>query len=261
MPWINGEEVSYAEAGVYDLEDFFEAYGLNKIKANYWRTAEQMFQQPDFERPELERDEWGCLWIKPNDLRCPHVTKGKAQFRWRPGSFQRCKFEAGRGTVHEGIGRCTVHMGKTHAGAGEAAVLVAMLFAEEMQVTPWEALLQQVRLLYNQVKWLQLRVTEVERQDGERALLPGGSGWEWVLLLESRGDRLAKVSKMAIDAGIAQQLVRQVELEAENMVLAAVAMLDQLGITGAARDNALETMGRKLMELESGQQLSYAQLV
>lgn len=134
---------------------------------------------------------------------------------------------------------------------------MAMLFADEMQVTPWEALLSQVRLLANQVRWLRYRVESAEREYGVDAIKPGGEGWDWVCLLESRGDRLAKVSKMAIDAGVATRLVRQVELEAEHMVTAALETFDRLGIHGPKRDEALEFMGNRLMELEAGETLSF----
>lgn len=126
-------------------------------------------------------------------------------------------------------------------------------FGDELNVTPWEGLLQQVRLLANQVAWAQKRVNAAEEKGGEDAIRPGGIGWDWVVLLESRGERLAKVSKMAIDAGVAQQLVKQMELEADAMYKAASAMLDSLGLKDDVRESALAVMSRELLAIEAGE--------
>lgn len=128
---------------------------------------------------------------------------------------------------------------------------MALAFGDELNCSPWEAMQQQIRLLAGQVAWLQKRVNAAEAEGQDAAIRPGGAGWDWVVLLEARGDRLAKVAKMAIDAGLATRLVQQLELEAEGMYEAATALLDSLGIEGDQREMALAMMTRKLLEIEA----------
>ena len=85
------------------------------------------------------------------------------------------------------------------------------------------------------------------------ALKPGGEAFEWVDMLEKRGDRLARVAKMAIDAGVAERLVRQVELEAELMLKSTLFALDALGMNEDDKERALELMSAKMLELEAEQ--------
>src|SRR5688572_24510454 len=234
MAWVDGVEVPDSElplSGAFAYEEFLD--GLPGHKRKYWDAAELEYNQPEFERPEVIADEFGILDIVPG-LACPHISR-----KYSTWPAVRCDWRAGRGTAHEGIGLCSRHKGGTGIGAGEGAVLMAMLFADEMQVSPWEALLSQVRLLANQVRWLRYRVEAAEMEDGADAIKPDGSGWHWVCMLEARGDRLAKVSKMAIDAGVAQQLVSQLNLEADRMAQAVLEMCDRLGIMGEQRDEAM----------------------
>lgn len=250
MAWVDGVEVPDHElpgswSGAFAYESFMES--LPRVKRETWEQTALEVAQPDFVWPEVDKDEFGCLW-PVQGARCP--------FTWRKYPtlpLEQCHRGAGRGTVHEGVGLCTIHGGARGPGTRQGAVLMAMLFADEMQVTPWEALLSQVRLLANQVRWLRTRVENAELEFGVDAIKPDGEAWHWVCMLEARGDRLAKVSKMAIDAGVAERLVRQVELEADHMITAALEMMDHLGIHGQQRHEAIETMGRALMRLEVGE--------
>ena len=248
MAWINGVEVpddqlpSWA-AGASSFERYREQ--LPVVKARHWDAVEARVLESTYERPAVQVDEWGVITIPEPGL-CPGVTQ---KYSTLPPVH--CARPAGAGTVHEGIGLCSTHRGAQGAGQVQGAVEMALLFADEMQVTPWEALLSQVRLLAQQVRWLQIRVQNAELEFGVDAIKPGGPAWEWVALLEARGDRLAKVSKMALDAGVAERLVYQVNVETEAMVDAANSLMDQLGLTGEAREKALEHMGMRLLELES----------
>ena len=212
-----------------------------------WELALEKTADVEYVPPPVVQEEGGTIWPVYGALTCPYSYR-----KYSTWPLVECQRPAGAGTPHEGIGFCATHNGHRGKGAREGAILMALLFADEMDVTPWEALLGQVRLLAGQVRWLRIRVENAEREFGVDAIKPGGSGWEWVCMLEARGDRLAKVSKMAIDAGVAEKLVRQMDLEAEHMVQAALETLELAGITGKARDSALEFMGRRLLELEAG---------
>lgn len=133
--------------------------------------------------------------------------------------------------------------------------MAAHAFAEELNVSPWEALSSQVRLLGGQVEWLRQRVLEAEAKEGDVAISASGSARYWVDLLEQRGDRLAKVAKMAIDAGVAERVVRQVELEGELMFRAASAALSAADLSEETQQYVLSLMARQMLELESGEQV------
>lgn len=240
MAWVNGEEVE--PAGMARYEEFRGS--LPVLKARHWDAAEERVLESTYETADVEVDEWGVITVLPG-LLCPGYTQ---KYTTLPPVH--CARAAGAGTDHEGIGLCSTHKGAQGAGRIQGAIELAIRFADEMNVTPWEALLSQVRLLANQVAWLRVRVGLAEDEHGVDGIKPGGPGWEWVALLEARGDRLAKVSKMAIDAGVAERLVHQLDLEADKMVAAASALADHLGLEGTARDVALEFFGMKLMELE-----------
>lgn len=225
---------------------------LNTRMQNHWDAAELAANQPEYEEPQTGKLDIGGF-VTAEVVGAPLCTywgqKGPA---W---PYEQCKRTAGHKTNHEGVGLCWQHGGHTGAGKIQGAVLMAIAYAEELQVTPWEALLSQVRLLANQVEWLRIRVIDAEKDKGEAAIRPGGDSWDLVVLLEARGERLAKTAKMAIDAGVAERLVKQIELEAEAMFRAAVAGLDAAGIEGALREKMLAGMAGKMLEIEAEQKV------
>lgn len=225
-------------------EAFLEDMGTWLRK--HWEEAELELNQPTYEAPQTEMHDIGgfkTVEILPG-TKCTHW--------WQRGPawpFEQCEQPAGAFTLHEGVGKCNRHGGNYGRGAIQGAVLMANAFADELNVSPWEGMLQQVRLLANQVNWLAKRVNEAEKIS-EDSIMPGGDKYYLVALLEARGDRLAKVSKMAIDAGIAERFVRQVELEGELMYKATLHALGLEGIEGAAQERILSALAEKLLELE-----------
>lgn len=106
---------------------------------------------------------------------------------------------------------------------------MAHAFAVAMQVSPWEALLGQLYLLQGQVTWLTAKVAEAPDDQALMSWEPEGYA-RWVELLEQRGDRLTKVAKMAIDSGIAQQMVNAIEDDAQRLYVATKAAAKRLGL-------------------------------
>lgn len=243
MAWIDGEEV---EPDILTQIDVTLEL-MTKRQRDYWEAADLQVAQPMYERPVT-----GLLDI--GGFKTVEILEaGNCTFWFRPvgvRKFIQCHRPAGYRTLHEGVGVCYIHRGNEGSGLVNGALLMAHAYAEELNVTPWEALLSQVRLLANQVEWLRTRVYNAEKEIGTDAIKPGGIAWEWVVLLEARGERLAKVSKMAIDSGVAERLVRQIELEAQAMFRAAIAALDATGIEGVQRELFLERMAGKLLEIE-----------
>lgn len=157
-----------------------------------------------------------------------------------------------------------------------AMELARVAYTQGRKVTPWDALLQEVEALAGQVAWLDAQIEraagEVEREGGsaDDALRPGGLAYDWVVMREQRGDRLAKVSKMAIDAGVAEQLLARVELQGRLLFeaariglaeaaghllspeqqLAVVAAIARQGVALERRQNGLELDGRVIDGLD-----------
>lgn len=233
------------EKNAADLHEERKA-GLPTRLRSYWEDAELEAMQPSYEGPVMQADEWGILEI---------VKAAKCDGFDQPYSTlpaRMCQRDAGDGTTHPGVGKCRDHGGWFGRELQKGAIFMALAYADEMNVSPWEAMLSQCRLLANQVAWLRLRVYEVEKKYGVAGLRPGGEGWDWVAMLEARGDRLAKVAKMCLDAGIQQQLVANIESEADHLMKAALSGMDAAGLEGEAREKFLDAMSTTLLALTSG---------
>ena len=87
--------------------------------------------------------------------------------------------------------------------------------------------------------------------EGDWELEVNGRLWHWVLQSVLWHDKLAKISKLAIDAGVAERLVRQLELEAQLMLRATSLTFDELGLDPDTRQRALGIMSRNLLALEA----------
>lgn len=171
--------------------------------------------------------------------------------RGTPGSggwLEYCERPAGWRTEHPGAGPCRNH--ERRVGAGTGAWIVAHAFARALEVTPWEGLLWAVRIAAGRVAWLEAKLGTAE-DDAE--LEPNGRLHHWVRESREERDRLARVSKLAIDAGVAERLVRQLELEATLMLQATRLTFDELGLDDDVRERALGIMSRNLLALEAGQ--------
>lgn len=160
---------------------------------------------------------------------------------------RRCRRMAGSGTRHVRYGYCQSHGGSTPTV--EATWEAAMRVAREDDISPWEALLKTTRLASNRVTWVDQQLAEaVAAEDGDQ-----GSarvrGW----LKESRAERtlLARTAKAAIDAGVAERLVRQVELEGRLVAEVLGRTLDALDLTAEQRQVAFATAHRELLQLEA----------
>lgn len=121
--------------------------------------------------------------------------------------------------------------------------------ARELDVSPWEALLKATRLAAGRVAWVDAQLLEATRAaDGE----PGSpTVRRW--LDESRRERslMARTAKAAVDAGVAERLVRQVELEGRLVAEVLGRTLDALELTAEQRQTAFATAHRELLQLEA----------
>lgn len=141
---------------------------------------------------------------------------------------------------------------------------MALSYSVARQTTPWDALLDEVRSLAGQVAFLDQKIGEVTRVSGDDALLSGDVGIgaaRWVEMRRDRGELLARVSKMAIDAGVAQVLVQRVELQGELLYRAARDGLAQvverlsLPLTEEQQLEVVAGIARQVVRLEEEQEM------
>lgn len=176
----------------------------------------------------LEASGWAEKGVGP---RCG-VEVGRGRFKG-----QRCPQPAGQGTVHLGAGRCVAHGGAKREGRAEAAWMTGHAFAGELDCSPWDALLKAVRIAAKRVAYtdwvlsqasndLEIEGRVLRNDDGVMVHPDNGEPLGvgqlkdlsfWVAQNTLWVDRLARYGKMAIDAGVAERLVQQVELEGQAL--------------------------------------------
>lgn len=159
-----------------------------------------------------------------------------------------CIRVAGAGTNHTGVGLCSLHGGRSEDESMMGAWIMAHAFSLELQCTPWEALLKVVRIAAGKVKFCEYKISTA---GSDADLEPGGELFFWVTMSERWTLHLMNASKTAIAAGVAERLVRQVELEGQLMVEATRRTLDEMGFDDDQRDRAMQLMAKHVLELES----------
>lgn len=164
---------------------------------------------------------------------------------WTTKKGRDCRLGAGWETKHPGFGPCRIHGGAKAHRAWELALDIA----RELDVTPWEALIKSVKIAAARAAWVDAQLAEaVRRNDGDSAV-PEVKGW----LRESRAERtlLARIAKSAVDAGVAERLVRQTELEGEIVAEVIGRVIDKLALSAEQRIAAFDEAHRQLLALEA----------
>ncbi len=138
--------------------------------------------------------------------------------------------------------------------------MTAFDIAGEEDVSPWDALLLAVRRRAQRVRavdriiqdaWADhRRLCEADPNHGNPEVPPDAVR-TW--MAESRNEErlMARSAKMAIDAGVAEAVVRHMEVAGRRAVDALVAGLDALELTSEQRIRALEAAHRELMPGET----------
>lgn len=127
--------------------------------------------------------------------------------------------------------------------------------ATELQVSPWESLLIGVRKAAGRAAWVDAQLDNAVRRNDGRPDSPEVMRW----LAESRKERAlqARVAKAAIDAGVAERVVRQLELEGKVLLAAMLAGLDAIpGLSEDSRLAALAAAQQHLYAIESGEPMT-----
>lgn len=161
---------------------------------------------------------------------------------------RRCQSDAGHNTHHYGIGACVWHKGNSTYENAVAALMTGHLLAQSLNVTPWQALLGEVRRSAGSVAFLDLKIASAQTDE---ELEPGGKLHTWVRLRFKERQHLARVSKMAMDASVDQMIVAQMQLEGETIARVLTSTLSALGLPEDEMDKARSIMRRQLLALEA----------
>lgn len=190
-----------------------------------------------------------------------------------------CTQPAGWGTEHVGIGPCKLHGGSTSAHVARAAKVQAQMHAVTMgapvDIDPHEALLWCVRTAAGEVAYCNAMVAAIDPDAATGAQLQrkvrplkGEYGEEsmsqlaeektytdprlhiWITTRHGALERLAKFSKMALDAGVAERQVQLAEQWADVLGQAIGNILVGLKLTSAQQQLAPELVRANLAVLE-----------
>ena len=156
-----------------------------------------------------------------------------------------CNKPAGWGTSYR-HGRCKLHGGAspTHVKAAQRreAELAVVTLGLARDVDPNQALLEELHRAAGHVAWLGEVVGELDKNqvvygitrtvqhpDGTRTVEARAGINVWVKLYQEERDRLVRVAKAALDAGVAEQQVRLTEAQAQQLAGVIRAILTDLG--------------------------------
>lgn len=219
------------------------------------------------------------------DRVCFAMTKSVIPKRWKVqsaatrkgycGAIKRngepCRRPAGDGTVHKGVGQCQYHGGQMTERKLDAvapAMLERLAGYDIGYVDPLEALLMCVRVSAAEVSFFTEKVLELapeaiterpSRQQVAGAVDPQVfdlKGEEqlniWIRERQRSVDRLARFSKMALDAGVAERQVRIAEQMGDMIARILDGVLTDLQLTASQREESPEIIRRHLALLTAG---------
>jgi hypothetical protein len=269
-------KIEAVEAGVTEMPSCFPLLGEAEDDGEIWGGEPgRVIRWPLMCRDELlavgaSKSYGPETWERTPLPMCPElIAEGR-------DAGKPCRSPAGTRTWHEGVGSCARHGGNQGRTRVEGAWMMAHGFAKEMNVTPWEALLMAVRIAAGKVMFSQEMIAsavhnlELEGRviRGETAgngipiLLDPDTGEPlgvgkfrdlsfWVTQVDRWHERLMRCSKLAIDSGVAEQLVRNQTLEVQLMARAVEAGIQAAGLTADQELAVRAGMRRELLAIES----------
>ena len=156
-----------------------------------------------------------------------------------------CMWPAGAATAHLGVGACVRHDTQVERAAG--AWIVAHAIARIGDISPWEALLLAVK---RAAAWAAFYDTKLAEAPDDDSLAPSGSHYHWVQAAERVNDKLARYSKMAVDAGVAAMLVTRARAEGEQIAAILNTALGEVALTTEQETLLRTALRRALLAVE-----------
>jgi hypothetical protein len=159
-----------------------------------------------------------------------------------------CELRAGFGTDHFGDGPCKYHGGQLPVVRRkierERMLRDLPMLGGAIEVDPIQALLQAVYRAAGICAWLRLKVEDLPDAT------PGGDVAVYVRLEAEWLDRMAKWSKMALDAGVAERAIQIAERTGQRIAAALDEAVEPLDLDPVARAGLVERFVGRLQALE-----------
>lgn len=183
--------------------------------------------------------------------------------------YDHCLQKAGAGTDHPGVGKCQRHHGNGELASKRAKSLMRDLAARSalrtlavpIEVSPTEALMGLVYEAAGNVAFLGGRVADLGLElvgdvysltrEGD-AVATSEDARAIVKLYNDERDRLAKVAKLAIDAGLEERAVRVLEDQAVMIAKVLRATIMALELPPETQVRAFSIMAQELRALGPG---------
>jgi hypothetical protein len=208
---------------------------------NARRRARRAARKAGIDSPQRERPARGV---------CGAVRKGKGL----------CRRPAGYGTDHPGVGRCKQHGGNSPAGIKAAAVIIgegSILTGKTavgipIEMEPADALTRTIAITAGELAYCSAQIHQLGHADVfEQDYLGRRQLNLWIRERHKCIDRLARLAKMALDAGIAERQVALAEAEADRIVLVVSRLMDGLDLTDDQQQRLEQVLPTVLATLET----------
>lgn len=157
-----------------------------------------------------------------------------------------CRRPAGWGTSHLGHGNCKLHLGSTRSHVRQSARAQALQFVSgqmgaEVEIDLLEAPLIALRIAFGIVMAWRKRIADCDGKTD--AIMDEG--------LRVANMDLARIAKMAGDAGVAERQIKVMERAAEQLSLLFEELVAAAKLTREQHELALEAWVRGLARLEA----------
>lgn len=167
----------------------------------------------------------------------------------------KCKRPRGFGTNHYGTGKCSFHGGNlpSHRKKG-ANDSLNQLMGREIQINPLDAILWCIRLKAGEVKWLTMKMAEMDKDQEwfEWTEYQGKQFNVWVRQRDAAMRDLTRFSKDAISLGLAERAVRLAEHYGDMIAKLINGILGDLSLTPDQLQYAPQIVRRHLIAIEAG---------
>jgi len=168
----------------------------------------------------------------------------------------RCRNYAGLGTNHKGIGTCKFHLGNARNNIKAAVKVVAererqaaadksLEFGQVIKMDPLDALLWSLHLSASHTEYLRRAIAQEGDSDDQKFRRE-------VLLRQwtDERDRLARTSKMALDAGVDERRVKMAERYGEAIAALIQGILGDLTLNQRQQAAVPDVVRRHLLVLD-----------
>jgi hypothetical protein len=187
---------------------------------------------------------------KPKAVHGAKTAHGDCGAKTRSGG--KCKKQKGWGTEHLGTGKCKLHGGNTSSGQAAAAKEAAVIMGQALDIEPHDALLTCVRIAAGEVAYCTTMIGDLEKPT--ESTMFGEQLNIWIQVRQKAMLSLAKFSKMALDAGVAERQVKVAERYGEMLATLISGILGDLELTKGQQKKAPAIVTRHLQALEGGAQ-------